>query len=77
MIGSDLRHKRLEMGIAGHLVCTKAGVGRSRLSDIERGYVQPSDVELTRICRALEELISAKTKLAAAAVKVGWPPEAL
>ena len=77
MIGSTLRQKRLEMGIPGHLVCTKASVGRSRLSDIERGYVRPSDGELTRIRRALEELISAKQKLAAVAAEVGWPPESL
>ena len=77
MIGSELRHKRVEMGISGHLLCVKAGVGRSRLSDIERGYVQPSDGEVARIGRALEDLISAKRKLSAVASELGWPPGTL
>ena len=77
MIASEVRQRRLEMGIPGHLVCAKAGVGRSRLSDIERGYVHPSDGELDRIGRALEELISVKRKLSAVASELGWPPETL
>jgi len=77
MIGSELRQRRQAVGIPGHLVCAKACVGRSRLSDIERGYVQPSAEEVERICRALEQLISAKRILAATANDVGWPPEAL
>jgi len=74
MSGNELRRKRPKAGIPGHIVCLKAGVGRSRLSDIEREYVQPSDHDVARIDQALDELISAKQRLLAAAVECGWPP---
>ena len=77
MNGSQIREKRTQFGIPGHLVCRKARICRSRLSDIERGYVEPSDAELTRICAALEELGQAKQKLAATAAECGWPVFAL
>ena len=64
-------------GITGGVLCRKAGIDRSRLSQIERGYIQPSEEEFRRIGDALEGLLLAKKQLVAAAVKVGWPPEAL
>jgi transcriptional regulator with XRE-family HTH domain len=72
-IGSDLRVKRIAAGIAGSLVCIKAGIARSRLSDIERGYVTPSTEELARIATALDDLIEAKSFLDRVAASVGWP----
>jgi transcriptional regulator with XRE-family HTH domain len=77
MGGSEIRQKRTAAAIAGSLLCKRAKVDRSRLSHIERGYVQPSDVELARINVALDELIRAKTELAETAVRVGWPLSAL
>lgn len=77
MNGIDLRDRRQQIGIAGHLVCRRAGIGRSRLSDIERGYVQPSQAEMDRIGQALEELARAKKKLEATAAECGWPLSAL
>jgi transcriptional regulator with XRE-family HTH domain len=77
MDGKEIRRTRKENEIAGHLVCGRAGVSRSRLSDIERGYVQPSQNELARIERALRELYRAKQKLAATATECGWPVSAL
>ena len=49
MGGSQIRKKRTTAGIAGGLLCKRAKIDRGRLSHIERGYVQPSDVELARI----------------------------
>ena len=72
-IGSQLRTKRTEAGIAGSLVCVKAGIARSRLSDIERQYVTASEAETVRICAALDELVRAKRRIAAVAVEEGWP----
>jgi predicted transcriptional regulator len=77
MSGIEVRNRRLKIGIPGHLLCRRAGIGRSRLSDIERGYVQPSEGEIDRIDRALEELSRAKEKLKAAAAECGWPVAAL
>ena len=71
--GSELRAKRIAAGIAGALVCAKAGIARSRLSDIERGYVAPSGVEIARIDLALDDLTRAKRKIAAVAAEEGWP----
>jgi transcriptional regulator with XRE-family HTH domain len=71
--GTELRDKRHAAGIAGSLVCVKAGIARSRLSDIEREYVVASLQEITRIMAALDELSRAKRKIAAVAAEEGWP----
>jgi transcriptional regulator with XRE-family HTH domain len=71
--GTEIRQKRTGAGIAGSLLCTKAGIARSRLSDIERGYVAASEEEMLRIDAALDELIRAKRKIAALATAEGWP----
>jgi predicted transcriptional regulator len=77
MSGIELRNKRQQIGIPGYILCRKAGIGRSRLSDIERGYVQPSQGEIDKINRALEELTRAKKQLEATAAECGWPVSAL
>jgi transcriptional regulator with XRE-family HTH domain len=71
--GIQLRAKRNSAGIAGSLVCVKAGIARSRLSDIEREYVVASEDEVARIDAALDELARAKRKIAAVAAEEGWP----
>jgi len=71
--GTQLRARRNAAGIAGSLVCVKAGIARSRLSDIEREYVAASADELARIDAALDELARAKRKIAAVAAEEGWP----
>lgn len=73
MTGPEIRTRRKVAKIAGALLCQKANINRSKLSDIELGYVQATDEELTRLTAALETLISAREKLAAAAKKLGWP----
>jgi len=55
------------------LLAAKAKVNRSRLSGIERGYVQPTADELQRLSQALEQLIYAKAAIRKAASSVGWP----
>jgi len=54
---SDLKAKRLAAGIPGSVLCAKIGLSRSRLSLIERGYVNPAPEELGRINTALDQLI--------------------
>lgn len=73
MTGEILRSKRTQAGIPGSVLSIKAGVGRTHLSDIERGYVVPAAEELARIERALTELIHAKLRLRAVAAEAGWP----
>jgi predicted transcriptional regulator len=71
--GSQIRERRVRAGIPGGLVCRKAGIVRSRLSDIERGYVTPRADEIQRLTDALEELIAGKSVIEAAAAEIGWP----
>ena len=71
--GTELRAKRNAAGIPGSLVCMKAGIARSRLSDIERGYVTATEEEVERIHATLEELARTKRKIAAIAAEEGWP----
>ena len=73
MTGPELRSKRTAAGITGAVLCQKAKMARSRLSDIERGYVQPHPDEILRIFLALETLIVAKSVIEQVAVTVGWP----
>lgn len=77
MSGTHLKILRTSAGIAGRMLCERAKLDRSRLSHIERGYIQPSEPELARIEQALDELIAAKSRLADAARECGWPVSAL
>ena len=72
MQGHQLRQRRLANNIPGLVVCSRAGVSRTRLSDIEREYVQPRQEELARLNGALDELIAARRKVEAVAAEVGW-----
>ena len=49
----ELRSKRVAAEIPATLLATKAKVNRSRLSGIERGYVQATEDELQRLSAAL------------------------
>jgi transcriptional regulator with XRE-family HTH domain len=68
-----LKAKRTGAGIAGNVLCRKFGMARSRLSDIERGFVTASPEELARLSAALDELIEAKAFIDRVAASVGWP----
>jgi len=70
---ATLKTERAGAGIAGKILCKKCGIARSRLSDIERGYVTSSPEEFGRIAKALDELIEAKSLIDHVAVSVGWP----
>ena len=73
MIVKDLRFKRLAAEIPATLLAVKARVNRSRLSNLERGYAQPTEDELQRLNTALDQLIKAKSVIDRAAASVGWP----
>jgi transcriptional regulator with XRE-family HTH domain len=70
---ATIKAKRIAAGIVGNLLCKKIGIARSRLSDIERGYVTPPPDELARINAALDELIEAKAVIDRVAASMGWP----
>ena len=69
----ELRTKRITAEIPATLLAIKAKINRSRLSGIERGYVQPSDEELHRLAAALNELVKTKVVMQRTAVALGWP----
>ena len=72
--GATIRSKRIQAGIAGHVLCSKLGdYARSRLSGVENGYLKVTPEELARLDAALDELIHAKTFLDRIAASVGWP----
>ncbi len=73
MIGSQIRDKRVRAAIPGAILCRRARIARSRLSDIERSYVTPRADELKRLTDALDELVAAKSVIREAASEVGWP----
>jgi predicted transcriptional regulator len=77
MTSQELRAKRVGQAIPARLIAPRAHVSCSRLSDIERGYVSPSEDELARIADALEELIAARKEVQAVAKRVGWPTESI
>lgn len=77
MKGRDLRLRRVSAGIPGRLVCIQSRIDRSRLSNIEREYVNASEEESVRIVQAIEELSAAKRRLTAIAAECGWPVSAL
>ena len=69
----EVRSKRIAAEISASLLASKAKVNRSRLSQIERGYVQPTDDESRRLATALAQLIDAKAAMQKTAAEVGWP----
>jgi hypothetical protein len=72
--GATIKSKRIQAGIAGHILCSKLGdYARSRLSGIENGYLPATSDELARIDAALEDLIRAKAVLQQTATALGWP----
>ena len=73
MTGEQIRIKRVVARIPGDLICKHAGVSRGRLSCIERGLVSARVDELARLERALDELTTARRKVAERAAEVGWP----
>jgi predicted transcriptional regulator len=77
LTGAQIKKKRVLAGITGGMLCSRASFDRSRLSHIERGYIQASEAELSRIDNALEELIRVKRELAKTATRLGWPLSAL
>jgi transcriptional regulator with XRE-family HTH domain len=68
-----IKSKRIAAGISGRILCKKLGMARTRLSDLERGYVRATPKELTRIDTALDDLIRAQETLRRAAQEAGWP----
>ena len=70
---ATIRTKRTSAGIVGKILCIKCGIARSRLSDIERGYVTATPDELARLNAALDELIQAKSFMERVASSLGWP----
>jgi predicted transcriptional regulator len=77
MTASDIRTKRLTAGITSTLLARRAEVDRSKLSHIERGYLEPSPEELRKLERALNELVRMKKRVDAYAQRCGWPAAAL
>ena len=68
-----IKAKRSAAGIPGSILCKRIGIARSRLSDIERGYVTARPEELLRIESALEQLIQDKNAIEDVAASLGWP----
>lgn len=71
--GATTKSKRIAAGIAGHVLCKKLGIARSRLTAIERGYVTATPEDLLRLDEALDNLIRAKTVIQQTAAALGWP----
>jgi len=73
MTAKELRSKRIAAEIPAMLLAVKAKVNRSRLSNLERGYAQPTEGELQRLGSALDQLIEAKSAIDQVAASLGWP----
>ncbi len=71
--GATLKSKRIAAGIAGHVLCKKLAIARSRLSNIERGYATATTEDFARMDAALDELIRAKIVIQKTAAALGWP----
>jgi|ERR1700722_4662122 hypothetical protein len=68
----ELRSKRVAAEIPASLHAARSGINRSRLSAMERGYIQPSEEEMTRLITSLEDLLRAKAVIQQAEASVGW-----
>ena len=75
MTPNTFRARRRSAGITGQMVCIRARIGRSKLSEIEAGTVKPSEVEMQKLETALSDLVGAQAKVRAAAAEAGWPSD--
>ena len=73
MTATELRSKRITAEISASVLSANSKVNRSRLSNIERGYVQATAEEIERLTSALDSLIAAKSVVDRIAASVGWP----
>lgn len=71
MTGEQLKRERRDAEISGDLVCQRAGICRSRLSAIERGYASPSPDEARRIRTAIQKLSVMREKMRKLAARLG------
>ena len=69
---TEIRSRRVAAEIPAMLLSVRARVNRSRLSNLEPGYAQPTEEELQRLTSALEQLIDAKAAIRKTAAAVGW-----
>jgi transcriptional regulator with XRE-family HTH domain len=72
MTGKALRAKRAAAGIAGHAICARAGLLRSRLSDIENGHVTATADEIERIVAAIDGIVQARERVESLATAEGF-----
>lgn len=72
-----IREQRISSEISGAVLCLKARISRSRLSDIELGHITATPEVISRIETALEQLIDAKQRIKILAEEVGWPVTAV
>ena len=70
---SQLKAARAALGIPGTVLARQARICRTRLSDLERGHVEPTPEECQRLSEAMASLTKAKERVALVAAEVGWP----
>lgn len=70
------RQRRLAARVPGRVLCRLSGISRTRLSDLERGYVEPEPEELARLDHALSRLEHARERMRSVGEAIGWPKEA-
>ena len=75
--GQLLRDRRIHARLTGLMVSGRSGVSRSRLSDIERGYIMPREEEVERVNAAIDSLAEARRAMERTATEVGWPAGAI
>jgi transcriptional regulator with XRE-family HTH domain len=73
----DLKRQRRNAGISGAVLCTRAGVDRARLSNIENEHISPLPDEIERLEAALSQLMEAKQKVIRYAETCDLPLSAL
>ena len=70
---ATLKTRRIQHGIAGHIICRKLGWARSKLTALELGYIQVPPEELDRVSTVLDHLIQTKAAIRRTATSLGWP----
>jgi transcriptional regulator with XRE-family HTH domain len=71
MSGHDLKQRRITSGVSGDTLCKRAGISRTKLSNIERGYVVLTPPDAEKIIQALDDIVSGREKLIALASSLG------
>jgi transcriptional regulator with XRE-family HTH domain len=72
MTGYELKMQRSTAGVTGDALCKRASISRTKLSNVERGYLILTQEESEKLHKALDEIVAGRKQLIELAAALGF-----